>query len=89
MLLGVGIWGFQMGITMNIIAAKISDTTNKEFRGTAFGVYYITVGFIIFITNSISGFITKHISLEMVFWFSSIFASLSLIMIPLLKKRKL
>ena len=85
-LLGVAIWGFQMGITSSLIATKITDTTSPKIRGTGFGLYYIIVGFALFITNTLSGWIAKNISIEMVFWVSAIYASIALILLPLIKK---
>ncbi|MCP4922659.1 MAG: MFS transporter [bacterium] len=84
-LVGVAIWGFQMGISASLIAAKITDATHEDVRGTAFGIYYVLVGFALFATNSLSGWLAEHISLERVFWVSAIYAALALAVLPLLR----
>jgi MFS family permease len=84
-LCGVAIWGFQMGVTASLINAKITDATHEDVRGTAFGLYYVLVGFALFATNSLSGWLAEHISLEMVFWVSALYAAFALVLLPLLK----
>ena len=88
-LFGVAIWGFQMGILSSLIAVKITDRTNINVRGTAFGLYYILVGISLFLTNSLSGWIAENISLNAVFWSSAFYAFLSLLFVPFLENKEL
>ena len=87
-LIGVALWGLQIGGTQSLLLAKIADTAPEEVRGTSFGVYYIIVGFALFTANYISGWLSEQINLEAVFMFSCFAASLALVTLPMLKPQK-
>lgn len=86
-LVGVGLWGLQLGMTQSLLLTEVADTAPDEVRGTAFGLYYICVGLAIFAANYISGHLSKEFHLEAVFWFSAFIATLSLFALPLIKKQ--
>lgn len=86
-LVGVGLWGLQLGMTQSLLLTEVADTAPDEVRGTAFGLYYICVGLAIFAANYISGHLSKEFQLEAVFWFSAFIATLSLFALPLIKKQ--
>lgn len=52
---GVFLWGAQFGITQSIFVSLISDVTPQYIRGTAFGIFYITMGIAIFISSWFAG----------------------------------
>lgn len=84
-LIGVALWGIQIGGSQILLLAKIADTAPEEVRGTSFGIYYIIVGFALFTSNYISGILSQEINLEAVFMFSCFAASLALVSLPMLK----
>lgn len=87
-LIGVALWGVQIGGTQSLLMAKIADTAPEEVRGTSFGVYYIIVGFCLFTSNLIAGWVSQHINLEAIFMFSCFAVSLALVSLPMLKPQQ-
>lgn len=87
-LVGVAIWGAQMGITQSVIMAKIADSSPLHLRGSAFGIYYIFVGIALFSANTFSGWLSHHYGVQSVFFASSIVAFIALLLLPLLRKAK-
>ena len=85
-LIGVAIWGVQMGINQSLLVAKIADSTPYHLRGSAFGIYYIMVGTTLFISNIVSGWLSDTYGGESVFYVSSVIAGLALLMLPLIRR---
>lgn len=85
-LIGVGIWGVQMGINQSLLVAKIADATPSHLRGSAFGIYYIMVGLALFFSNTVSGWLSHHYGSESVFYASSLIAAISLVLLPLIRR---
>ncbi|MGB0934893.1 MAG: MFS transporter [Alphaproteobacteria bacterium] len=81
---GVVVWGLQMGINQSLLLAKVCDTAPDELRGSAFGIYYVIVGFALFITNAVSGNLAKYFSNEYIFYASSVMAGLAMIALLML-----
>jgi MFS family permease len=42
--LGVVLWGLHMGITQGLLSALIADAAPAELRGTAFGLFNLSIG---------------------------------------------
>ncbi len=55
-LLGVIFWGVQFGITQSIPMAMVADEAPKAYRGTAFGIFYLSNGVALFIANILAGY---------------------------------
>ena len=88
-LIGVGLWGLQMGINHSLMVAKIADVAPKDLRGTAFGIYYFLLGVAFFLANIASGWLSQQYGTKYVFYASSvviIFAIFSLSILPHRKK---
>jgi len=85
-LLAAILWGIQMGVTQSLFAAKIADSTHKSLRGSAFGMYYLIVGFMIFLSNTIMGWGFDNLDAEIPFFISSGFIILALITLSLQSK---
>lgn len=83
-LLGVALWGLQLGISQSLLLTKVADTAPQEVRGTSFGVYYLIVGFCLFTTNFISGKLSDAFGLRSVFVMSGVLAFLALMALPFL-----
>lgn len=43
-LVGVGFWGLHMGLSQGLLTAWVADVVPPGLRGTAFGVFHLTVG---------------------------------------------
>jgi MFS family permease len=94
-LIGALLWGAQLGITQSLLVAKIADATVPRVRGTAFGIYYLTIAGSLFATNFLAGklFDLKEVfSLftgpQTLFVISSIFAFLALLCLPLIRSAR-
>lgn len=59
-LVGVFLWGAQMGVTQSIFLSMISDNVAKELRGTAFGIFYVVIGISYLVSSIIAGKIWDH-----------------------------
>lgn len=81
------LWGSQMGITQSLFAAKIADSTSSELRGTAFGLYYLMMGVLILLSNTIMGWGFQNLPHGVAFYISSGFIFLSFIVLQIQKNR--
>lgn len=80
-LLAAGLWGMQIGITQSILSAKIADATTSELRGSAFGLYYLIMGLMIFLSNTLMGWAYDSMPKGMAFYLVSSFALLALLIL--------
>lgn len=87
-LIGVAIWGIQMGINQSLLVAKIADSAPYHLRGSAFGIYYLMVGAALFLSNTVSGWLSHTYGSESVFYASSVIAAFALIALPLTRRAK-
>lgn len=86
-ILGSALWGLQMGINQSLLTATISSCTSESNRGTGFGIYYITAGSGILISNTILGRLADLYGLQNAFFFSLVMAFLAILCLPLLRSR--
>ena len=42
--LGVALWGLHMGLTQGLLSAAVAEAAPPALRGTAFGLYHLTIG---------------------------------------------
>lgn len=61
-LVGISLWGCQLGITQGLIPAMISHKCRFEERGVAFGVFYLLTGLSLFMSNIIFGGLFKNLN---------------------------
>jgi len=53
--LGVTLWGLHMAFTQGLLAAMVADTTPKELRGTAYGVFNFVCGIAMLVASVLAG----------------------------------
>jgi MFS family permease len=53
--LGVALWGLQMGVTQGLLSASVADAAPEQLRGTAFGIYELTIGVATFAASAAAG----------------------------------
>ncbi len=88
-LVGVFLWGAQMGTTQSIFLTMISDTVPKELRGTGFGIFYFLTGLCYLLSSMIAGKIWDTVGSLYTFMSSGIIAILSFgILLFMLRSRK-
>lgn len=83
-LLGIGIWGAQLGMMSGIISSKITEHSPAQLRATAFGLYFGVNGLMIGISNHIAGSVASMFGLEYVFYVSTLFAIIALMSVKIL-----
>jgi MFS family permease len=53
--IGAGLWGLQMAVTQGLLSASVADSAPEELRGTAFGIYDLSVGLATFVASAAAG----------------------------------
>jgi len=54
-LFGAAVWGAHMGLTQGVFGKLIADSTQKELRGTAFGIFNLVSGLSLLVASSLAG----------------------------------
>ena len=76
-MLGIFLWGAQMGTTQSVLVSMISDTIPQYIRGTAFGIFYFMLGICILISSWFAGPIWNQYGHQMLFSASALISLLS------------
>ncbi|MES2252288.1 MAG: MFS transporter [Pseudomonadota bacterium] len=83
--IGVLIWGFQYGITMNIFSSLIAEIIPENLRGTGFGFFYIINATAVIIAEPlVGGWVSKNYGFHNSFIVSAIIGLVSLITLILI-----
>jgi MFS family permease len=82
------IWGIQLNTNQSLFATKIANATTKITRGTAFGIYYVLSGLMIFVANFLMGWAFDKISSALALQTSSLFALAALLLLVTVHKLK-
>jgi MFS family permease len=79
---GVGFWGIQYGITMNIFLSLIAEIVPEDLRGTGFGCYYVICAVSEYVANHVvAGIISQNFGQSKAFFASGIIAAFSLLVL--------
>jgi MFS family permease len=54
-LVGVALWGVQLGLTQTLFCTWVTHFSPKRLRGTAFGVYYLVTAIGVLLASTVSG----------------------------------
>lgn len=91
LILGVLMWGVQMGVVHNTFISLITDYVPEDLRGTGFGIYYLIGAISSMLAGSGGGTITHYYGVTFAFGASFVIALISLIslliLLPQHKKR--
>jgi len=87
-LIATALWGIQMGITQSLIAAMVADTTGKELRGTAFGIYYFVMGVSLFLANSLAGWLSISMGPSAAYLGSALLAGFAICLLPAIPSKE-
>ncbi len=92
-LIGVGVWGIQVGITQSMFLALIADYVPSDLRGTSFGLFYLFSAGSIMLAGIFGGMIADRFSISVMYIASGCIASLSIgilvVTYNLIKKKKI
>jgi MFS family permease len=79
--LGVALWGLHMGLTQGLLSAAVADTAPPQLRGTAFGLYHLTIGLMQLLAAIGAGWLWQTIGSTALF---TLAAALALLCLPAL-----
>lgn len=52
---GAALWGLQLAVTQGLLSASVADAAPEHLRGTAFGIYEMTIGAATFVASAAAG----------------------------------
>jgi MFS family permease len=73
------IWGLHMGLTQGVLAAMVADTSHRDFRGTAFGIFSLAMGMAMLFSSLIAGWLWDRYGAPATFYVGAILAGCALI----------
>lgn len=76
--LGVALWGLHLGFTQGVLAALVADTAPKDLRGTAFGVFNLVSGVVLFAASLVAGALWDRLGPQATFVGGAIFTATAL-----------
>jgi MFS family permease len=76
---GSALWGIHMGLTQGLLSALVADTSPRELRGTAFGVFSMAGGLAMLLASLIAGALWDAIGAQATFLVGAGFAALALL----------
>ncbi|WP_256657348.1 MFS transporter [Pseudomonas sp. 2FE] len=85
-LLGVALWGLHMGFSQGILAALVADTSPRELKGTAFGIFNLLSGIALLLASAIAGWLWQSHGASTAFYAGAAF-SLAALVLLLLRRR--
>lgn len=68
LIFGCVLWGFQRGVSHSIFLTIIAESTLPRLRATAYGIFYLLSGAVLFIANTASGFIATYVGYGAMYW---------------------
>lgn len=85
-LVGVLLWGIEIGITQSILAVLLADSCPEDVRGTGFGLFHFINGVCLLCANILAGWIWHGINPSTMFYASAVVAVCATFVLPFLKK---
>lgn len=85
-LLGVTLWGLQIGLMQNVFESEIIDFVPKELRGTGFGIFYFIMAISVLLANIFVGRLQVY-GQESTFIYSALLGGLTALLFFFVKKK--
>jgi MFS family permease len=79
--IGAGLWGLQLAVTQGLLAASVADAAPVTLRGTAFGIYDLSVGFATFVASTAAGALWMIGGPPSAFGFSGLIAAAAILLL--------
>lgn len=86
-LLGVAVWGIQIGATQSMFMALIADCAPARLRGTGFGFFYLMSAVSLVVASTVGGNIAQKYSEFSTFLYSSAVGAIALILLLVVRKK--
>jgi MFS family permease len=80
-LVGVAIWGLHMGFTQGILAAMVADATPATLKGTAFGLFNLVTGILLFVSSVAAGWLWQYRGPMLTFDAGAAFAAITCLLL--------
>jgi MFS family permease len=74
LMIGALLWGLHMGFTEGIFAAMVANSAPKDLRGSAFGIFNMLRGLVLFAASVVAGLLWDQVGPQATFWFGSVLA---------------
>jgi MFS family permease len=84
---GVALWGLHLGMTQGLFSALVADTAPAAMKGTAFGIYNLATGIVLFLASFVAGLLWSRIGPALTFEAGALFTGATLIALFLLGNR--
>lgn len=85
MLVGVGLWGIQIGMSQDMFLCIIADQVPEDLRGTGIGFYYLINSIGLILAGVIGGYLADQYSQFATFMGSGAIALFALVVLGLLR----
>ena len=85
-MIGVAIWGLQMGVTQGLLSALVADAAPPRLRATAFGLFNFASGVALLLASLIAGVLWQQIGPSATFLAGAAFTALGLLTLFLARK---
>ena len=79
LLAGAALWGLHMGFSQGILSAMVADTTPRDMKGTAFGVFNLASGVCMLLASVLAGWLWQGWGASATFLAGAVFAVLALL----------
>lgn len=66
-ILGIGLWGWHMGMTQGLLPALVADASSRDLRGTAFGLFSFLSGAALLLANLVAGVLWQMVGSAAIF----------------------
>ncbi|MEJ2795558.1 MFS transporter [Iodobacter sp. LRB] len=81
LMLGVALWGLHMGFSQGILATLVADTTPKDLKGTAFGLFNLVSGVSMLLASVVAGWLWQFHGSSTTFYAGAFFSLIALLML--------
>jgi MFS family permease len=79
--IGAGLWGLQMAVTQGLLSASVADAAPVTLRGTAFGIYDLSIGFATSVASAAAGTLWMIGGPQLAFGFSGLIAAAAILLL--------
>ena len=79
LLAGAALWGLHMGFSQGILSALVADTTPRDLKGTAFGIFNLASGVCMLIASVLAGWLWQGWGPSATFLAGAVFAGVALL----------
>ena len=82
------VYGAYLGIVETVQRALIPDYVGQNFRGTAYGIYYLIVGSAFFVSNAVVGILWEYFGSSVASSYSIILSVVAILAMVLFVRKK-